>query len=160
MEAEKGGWKMEYKIVTIKERPDLCEEAAQWFHSKWEVPADAYLESMKASLLEDEPVPGWYLCLCGDTIIGGAGIIENDFHNRTDLTPNLCALYVEEAHRCRGVARKLLSYICEDMKNQGVGTLYLVTEHTSFYERYGWIFLRMVTGEDGGSMRMYVHPGK
>ena len=95
MEAEKGGWKKEYKIVTIKERPDLCEEAAQWFHSKWEVPADAYLESMKASLLEDEPVPGWYLCLYGDTIIGGAGIIENDFHNRTDLTPNLCALYVE-----------------------------------------------------------------
>ena len=57
---------MEYKIVTIKERPDLCEEAAQWFHSKWEGPADAYLESMKASLLEDEPVPGWYLCLYGE----------------------------------------------------------------------------------------------
>ena len=40
---------------------------------------------------------------------GGRGLIENDFHNRPDLCPNVCALFVEQAYRRRGLARLLLS---------------------------------------------------
>ena len=50
--------------------------------------------------------------------IGGLGVIENDFHDREDLTPNVCAVYTEEDRRCRGVAGSLLNYVCEDMKTQ------------------------------------------
>lgn len=49
----------EYKIVRIKERPDLKETAAEWFHSIWGIPYEAYLESMDASLNGD-PVQEWY----------------------------------------------------------------------------------------------------
>lgn len=36
--------------------------------------------------------------------------------------------------------------------------LYLVTDHTGFYERYGWKFLCMVQGDNEPEMtRMYVH---
>ena len=39
----------------------------------------------------------WYVIVDGQrNIIAGAGVIENDFHDRKDLTPNLCALFVEE----------------------------------------------------------------
>ena len=38
----------------------------------------------------------------------GAGVISNDFHNRRDLAPNLCALFVEPAYRRQGIARRLL----------------------------------------------------
>lgn len=39
----------------------------------------------------------------------------------------------------------------------GVATLYLLTDHTSFYERYGWQFLCMVQGDgDQEPSRMYV----
>ena len=41
---------------------------------------------------------------------GGAGVIENDFHDRKDLTPNVCAVYVEEHCRCQGIAGKLLEF--------------------------------------------------
>ena len=94
-------------------------------------------------------------------IIAGAGVIENDFHQRKDLTPNVCAVYVEEAHRCKGIAGALLQSICRDMGELGVDTLYLVTDHTSFYERYGWEFLCMVeeTGEPRMT-RMYIHQEK
>ena len=77
-------------------------------------------------------------------IIAGVGVIENDFHERRDLTPNVCALYVEEKYRCRGIAGKLLELVRDDMENKGISPLYLITEHTSFYERYGWEFLCMV----------------
>lgn len=36
--------------------------------------------------------------------------------------------------------------------------IYLVTDHTSFYERYGWEFLCMVQGDGEPEMtRMYIH---
>ena len=45
-------------------------------------------------------------------------VIENDFHNRKDLTPNVCAVYVEENYRCQRIAGKLLEYVCEDCHNK------------------------------------------
>ena len=33
-----------YKYITLREKPDLKETAAQWFHEKWGVPKEAYLE--------------------------------------------------------------------------------------------------------------------
>ena len=93
-----------------------------------------------------------------DKIISRAGVIENDFHNRKDLTPNICAVYVEEEYRCKGIAGQLLNFIYDDINNMGIKTLYLVTDHISFYDKYGWKFLCMVQ-EDGEPymLRMYVH---
>ena len=82
-------------------------------------------------------------------------MITNDFHDRKDLTPNVCALYVEPERRCQGIAGNLLEYVCKEMARKGIDMLYLITEHVSFYERYGWEFLCMVRGDDGEPMRMY-----
>lgn len=44
------------------------------------------------------------------------------------------------------------------MKEMGIETLYLITEHTSFYEKYDWRFLCMVEEEnEPNQIRMYVH---
>lgn len=152
-----------YKILKISDYPDIKVRAAAWFSSKWHVPEEEYLESMeqciKNSLHKKSlvPVPEWYLVMCGNSIAAGAGIIENDFHDRKDLSPNLCALYVEEAHRCRGIAGELLEFICKDMHDKGIDILYLITDHTSFYERYGWKYLCMAQpdGEDEKT-RVYI----
>lgn len=94
----------------------------------------------------------------GQRIIAGLGVIENDFHDRKDLTPNACAVYVEEPYRNQGIAGRMLHFVCDDFKAKGIGTLYLITDHTSFYERYGWNFLCMVQGDGEDEMsRMYVH---
>ena len=48
-----------------------------------------------------------------------------------------------------------------DMKEKGIDPLYLITDHTSFYERYGWEYLCMVQGEgEAEKIRMYIHRGK
>ena len=149
---------MEYKIIRLIDRPEIKERAAQWFNEKWGIPTAAYLESMEDCLLKKGAVPQWYMALEKEKIIGGLGVIENDFHNRKDLTPNVCAVYTEEDKRCNGVAGSLLNYVCADMKEKGIDTLYLVTDHTSFYERYGWEFLCLVQGDGEPDMtRMYIH---
>ena len=147
-----------YKIVSIIDAPEMKERAAEWFHEKWGIPLSAYIESMEEALKCESPVPQWYIAVEQDRIIGGMGVIENDFHNRKDLTPNVCAVYVEEDKRCQGIAGELLAFVCEDMKKRGIDTLYLLTDHTGFYERYGWKFLCMVQGDDEPEMsRMYIH---
>ena len=146
-----------YELVDLRERPELLHPAACWFHSKWGVPEEAYLECME-SCLSGQTELGWYLCLQNGEIVGGLGAIENDFHDRPDLTPNICAVYTEPAHRCRGIAGALLSFAVEDLRSRGITPAYLVTDHTGFYERYGWEFYCLVQGDGEDHLtRMYVH---
>ena len=148
---------MDALLLNLRERPDLLDRAAAWFHEKWGVPLEAYRESMERCLRREFPVPQWYLAMNGEKILGGLGVIENDFHDRKDLAPNVCAVYTEEACRRRGVAGALLNHACADMAAMGVSTLYLLTDHTSFYERYGWEFFCMVRGDgEERPSRMYV----
>lgn len=147
----------EYQYITLREQPERKDMAAAWFQSKWGVPKEAYLECMEA-FLNRETEYGWYLCLDGDKIVGGMGVIENDFHDRKDLSPNVCAVYTEDEYRCKGIAGVLLNMVVQDMKEKGITPIYLVTDHTDFYERYGWEFLCMVQGDGEENMtRMYIH---
>lgn len=149
---------MHYTIVRLCDTPELKEKAAEWFHEKWGVPTEAYLESIEACLAGTGVVPQWYLAMDGDRILGGLGVIENDFHDRKDLAPNVCAVYTEESERGKGIAGALLGFVCEDMAKRGIDTLYLVTDHTSFYERYGWEFLCMAQGDgEPEPTRLYIH---
>ncbi|MBQ2309161.1 MAG: GNAT family N-acetyltransferase [Erysipelotrichales bacterium] len=146
-----------YAYKSLRERPALLESAAEWFHKKWGVPKEAYLACME-SYLKKETEYGWYLCMDRDKIVGGLGVIENDFHDRKDLTPNICAVYTEEEYRGRGIAGHLLDLAVNDLKAKGITPVYLVTDHTGFYERYGWEFFCMVQGDGEPEMtRMYIH---
>lgn len=86
------------------------------------------------------------------------GVIENDFHDRKDLTPNICAVYTEEEYRHKGIAGHLLHMVVDNLKLKGITPVYLVTDHNGFYEQYGWEFLCMVQSDDEPNMlRMYIH---
>ena len=140
----------------IHEHPELMHRAARWFSDKWKIPQEEYRRSMEESRGRENGIPRWYLVMDdADRIVAGAGIIANDFHDRPDLTPNLCALFVEEEFRGRGIARGLLDLGRADAGKMGYQKLYLVTDHTAFYERCGWNFLTMVTDDEGVSERMY-----
>ena len=147
----------EIKYITLRERKEIKDEAAEWFSSKWGVPKEAYLECMDA-YLSGETEYGWYLVLDGDKIVSGMGVIENDFHDRKELSPNVCAVFTEEEYRCRGISGDLLNMVVEVLKSKGITPVYLVTDHTGFYERYGWEFYCMAQGDGEPEMtRLYIH---
>ena len=135
------------RFVKLREEPRRLEAVAAWFHQKWGIPQEAYRASMEACLTGQ-----------GERILGGLGVIANDFHPRRDLSPNVCAVYVEEDTRCQGIAGALLGLACRDMAQLGYPTLYLLTDHTAFYERYGWEYLCPVRGDgEEQDSRMYIH---
>ena len=146
-----------YRFFALREQSELKEAAAAWFHAKWGVPEEAYLACMDAYLKRETEL-GWYLCLDGNRIAAGLGVIENDFHDRKDLSPNICAVYTEDAYRGCGIAGRLLNLAVEDLRSKGVTPVYLVTNRVGFYEKYGWEFLGMVQSDgEPEKSRMYFH---
>lgn len=146
----------EADILCLTDHPELTERYAQWQHSKWGVPTQAYLDSLNEAKQSQSGVPAWYAILDdAQNFIAGLGVIENDFHKRPDLVPNVCAVYVEEAWRKQGLARLLLNHACRKLASKGIHDTYLITSHTEFYERCGWSFYTMVEEDSGEMTRMY-----
>ena len=106
--------------------------------------------------VKNTSVPQWYVVLneWGE-IIAGAGVVDNDFHDRVDLTPNVCALFVEKDYRNQRIAKMILETIKQDFAEMGVKVLYLVTDHTDFYEKYNWQFIGMAQDNEGIPVRVY-----
>ena len=146
----------DYIYVTLRQKPEMKEAAAAWFHDKWEVPQEAYLECMEA-YLNHETEYGWYLCLENGRIAGGLGVIENDFHNRKDLAPNVCAVYTEQEYRCQGIAGQLLDIAVKDMKSKGITPVYLITDHINFYEKYGFKVIDKKVAPWGELEKIFMH---
>lgn len=144
-------------VKKICANPEFIEEAALWFSKKWNIDFNTYYASIKECIEKKDKIPQWYIVLNSDNkIIAGAGIIDNDFHDRKDLTPNLCALFVEEKYRRRGIAGKILNFARKDLGTMGFKKIYLVTDHMNFYEKYGWKFFCMVKDSEGALERMYI----
>jgi GrpB-like predicted nucleotidyltransferase (UPF0157 family)/GNAT superfamily N-acetyltransferase len=146
---------MDFTIIAIRERPEYKDRAADYFSSKWGIERGLYDAAISDGIVTENPLPRWYLALRGDEIIGAFGLIENDFMTRRDLMPWLCALYVEEGERGRGLGGALLERGREEAGRLGFKKLYLCTDHTGYYERYGWRFFGMEEEESGGLTRVY-----
>lgn len=73
---------MNYEIVNLKNKKEIIDTAATWFSSKWNIPKEEYLNSINASINSNAPYPSWYIVLSNNKIIGGIGVIQNDFHEK------------------------------------------------------------------------------
>ena len=63
-------------VLSLREQPQLLKVAAQWFHSKWQIPCQAYEDSMQECSTGTAFIPQWYVILdSSGTIIAGAGLI-------------------------------------------------------------------------------------
>lgn len=143
-------------IYSIKDIPEYKNKAVDWFSSKWGIPKKEYEKSFCEALSGDSPLPQWYIALNenGD-IVGGCGLIENDFVDRTDLKPYVCAVFVEPKYRLQRIAFLLLLNVRRHASELGFEKLYLCTDHTSFYERCGWHHIGFGTQLSGDISRIY-----
>lgn len=143
------------EIIDLIQRPELADAAADYLASKWAVPRQAYVDSIAESLVAPDALPRWCLLLEGGAIIGSYGLIQNDYIDRTDLWPWLCALYVEPPHRDRGLGSRLLADGKARAARLGYPKLYLATDHIGYYERYGFVHIGSGRHPDGDTSRVY-----
>lgn len=134
------------EILSVREHPEQAERFIQYFQKQWasEDSMTVYADCIQSCLTAKNPLPQWYLLTEGETVVGCAGLITNDFISRMDLYPWLCALYIEEEYRGHAYGALLIERIKADTKRYGFDALYLCTDHVGYYEHYG--FARIGTG--------------
>lgn len=54
------------QILRLSDYPQYKEMAAQWFSEKWQIPVEAYLESIQISIDQKHAIPQWYIVLNKD----------------------------------------------------------------------------------------------
>ena len=130
------------QIISIRQNPEHLEAAIAYFQKRWpSVQPEIYDDCLRHAVTAKDNLPQWYLLMQEDEIIGGAGLVTNDFISRGDLYPWLCALHIEEKHRGNAHAVLLMDRIKEDTKRFGYKHLYLSTEHVGYYEKYGFTYI-------------------
>lgn len=126
------------QLILLRDHPQWREKAVDFFCTHWGVDPDEYMRLTDACIARPDGLPQFYLAVDAGRIAGGTDVQLNDEHDRPDLAPNICDVYVEEAYRHSGLAGRLLAMAEEDMRRRGVEALYLLTELEGFYEQYGW----------------------
>lgn len=125
------------EIISASEHPEIAGQAVDFLTAAWpgvgrQIYEDCVVHSVRAG------IPEWYL-LYRDTVpVGCAGIIMNDFISRQDLWPWLVALYIKEEARGQNLAAMLIERCKRDAAEWGYPVLYLSTDHTDYYERFGF----------------------
>ena len=89
---------------------------------------------------------------------GAVGVVTLRFLAPDEKEVRLCNILVDPARRGSGIGRELLAMAVEELREAGISPVYLLTDHTGFYERYGWEFLCTAKADgDDYLSRMYIH---
>lgn len=144
------------KVISIRDNPLYRDIAIKYFQQKWNsVPPLIYHDCISHCIDASNPLPQWYLLEHEEQIIGGAGLITNDFISRMDLYPWICAIYIDERFRGNGFGSMLIEKAKEDSKKLGFKNLYLSTDHIGYYEKYGFNYIGQGYHPWGDESRIY-----
>jgi GNAT superfamily N-acetyltransferase len=148
---------MEIEIRELSEIPELTKVAVRYFWECWgnDTNFNFYHDCIVHSLDKDKFLPKFYLAVHEGNIIGSYALLVNDIISRQDLMPWFACLFVNEAHRNKGIADQLLKHGLKQAKAKGFGSLYLSTDLENFYERKGWTYFGIGYGVSGGENKMY-----
>jgi len=127
-------------LISVKNHPQWLEPAILFFQHHWasEVSKPVYDDCLRSMMNSPSPLPQWYILVDGHNIVGGAGLVTNDFVSRMDVWPYVVALIIEEEYRGKHLSKILIEYIKEDAKNLGFDKLYLCSDLVGFYEKMGF----------------------
>ena len=92
----------------------------------------------------------------GDELISYCTYAERDDIQPTELTPWVGFVYTVPARRGHRYAGLLFAEVERLAREEGVDAVYLSTNHTGLYEKYGFSYLTQMTDLDGNPSRIYV----
>ena len=146
----------------LPDDPRVVRTLATWHHGAWGHLTGRSVEIRAQELqrqVGSRQVPLTVVAWLGGVPVGAASLLAEDMHTHRDLTPWLASVFVDAAHRRRGIGERLCRRIVEEARRLGLPRLYLFTEDQApFYARMGWLHMaeEAYRGERVTLMRMEV----
>lgn len=93
-------------IKMLRQNSEWLESTAYRFSQKWKIPVEEYRKSMQICVENARAISQWYIVTDRrQRLIAGAGVIENDFHDRKDLFPEclriVCRTALSRTGNCK-----------------------------------------------------------
>ena len=131
-----------WRIVTVRERPDLIPLAANWLWDAFWHPQGHPLEEVREILREctaQTGTPQSFVLLAGEIPCGTASFVAADLDTREDIGPWLAGVYVVPEARGQGCAQRLVTTVEDAAREAGYPALFLYTHDAqALYEKLGW----------------------
>lgn len=145
------------EIQVLAKDSDFLEEGIQYFWKCWGNESNFifYQDCILHSLEVQNALPNFYIALENEKKIGSYALITNDIISRQDLLPWFACLFVEETHRKKGIAEKLLNHALQEAQKMGFEQVYLSTDLEKFYERKGWQYFAQGYNFMGEGFKIY-----
>lgn len=147
------------QVVFLADHPEHAEQVTEWL---WQAFGNGAGRGFYAAIVENslrrQGLPVTFIALEAGRPVATVGLWRSDLLSRQDLTPWLAALYVDEAHRGKGLGRRLLEYVAGFSRRAGFERLYLYTAFTGYYERFGWEYMGEGMEYPEQRVFLYRHP--
>lgn len=95
-----------------------------------------------AELLRNDCFTAWeapFVVLSDGAIIGFCTFLQTDYYPENRYSPWISSIFVEEAHRGKRISQRMIEAVIEYARTQGFSTVYIPSDMTGFYEKYGFV---------------------
>lgn len=142
-------------VYNLQEKLEYLDEVAKLEYEEWadnkEVDKQERINRKKEKICN--MFSNKYFCklilIDNNNLIGFISIFPHDCEEEKNLTPWYATMYVKKEYRKRGYSRILDKAIKEEARKRKIKILYLKTNLTNYYEKFGATFIKKLkSGEN------------
>lgn len=97
-----------------------------------------------------------FLLTDGDNLASWAILAEQDEIDAPELSPWIGFVYTFSQYRGNNNIGKLINHICDVLKSDKIENVFISTEEIGLYEKYGFVFWKIMNNREGKPTRVYV----
>ncbi len=138
------------EIVNIKEKPEFLREVVTLEHDEWASNKNdnrderIELKYNKVRNLLNNKNFCKLILIDNNMLVGFVSIFPEDAKECPELTPWYATMYVKKEYRGKGYSKILNNAILKEAKKRGYKEIYLKTELTNYYEKFGAIYVKNI----------------
>lgn len=134
------------KIYNLREKQEYLNEVMElcikeWGSQKSKANLTAKIQEKANRFLNCESEAYDTLVLADKELIGFISLFKTDGDEYQELTPWYATMYVKGKYRGLGYSKILNNAILEYAKEKGFSKIYLKTDLTNYYEKFGAIYI-------------------
>ena len=126
------------KIYPIREHPEYIPAMLESLENHWPACMPWIKKHMAQVLQTKGPLPDAYIAVEGDKVVGGYTLAIKEILWSKKKGLWIATLYVDPAFRGKHLSPILIDHARRRGGELGFGKIYLATEHTNYYEKYGF----------------------